>query len=90
MIEVVVRLFGFGVKASGVQEQTRTITEGTTVRQLWETLQTSAPAGSRLSIIEERKVSVYVNGHAFPQIKKWETVLQEQDTVTFMVLAMGG
>jgi len=85
-----VRLFGFGSRASGYETKTRVIPEGATIRELWEDMRTSANPDSLLARIEGKKVWVLINGLHFNQAKKWETLLADGDTVTFMVYAMGG
>jgi molybdopterin converting factor small subunit len=90
MATVIIRLFGFGSRASGYETETRVISEGTTIRELWENLRTSANPESLLAHMEEKKVWVLINGRHFNQAEKWQTPLTDGDTVTFMVYAMGG
>lgn len=83
------RLFGFS-GPSRFDLETRAIPEGTTVRQLWEELRREAPAKSLLATIPEKKILALVNGHPINRPEKWQQLLAEGDTVSFMVMALGG
>lgn len=84
------RLFGFGSKASGYDTKTRNIPLGTTLRELWETLRSSADDREMLARIDEKNVFFLVNGKMIHQEDMPQTDLEEGDTVTLMVLAIGG
>jgi molybdopterin converting factor small subunit len=90
MPQVTVRFFGFGSKASGFDTRTETIGQGSSLRQLWETLRCSADHSDLLARIDERQVFFLRNGELVRHEKIQETPLEEGDTVTLMVLAIGG
>ena len=90
MPAITLRLFGFGPKASGYDTETRSIPEGATIRGVWESLRSSANEDELLARIDQRSVFFLVNGRLIHGAETGRTVLQEGDTVTFMVLAIGG
>jgi hypothetical protein len=90
VIEVKIRLFGFGAKASELQTRFKSFPKGTTPVEVWETLRANAQAGSVLAEIDNRKIFCLVNGQPFPQNKIWKVSLSQNDSVTFMILAEGG
>jgi molybdopterin converting factor small subunit len=90
MPEITLRLFGFGSRASGFDTARRSVIAGTSVRELWENLRSSADDTELLARIDERNVVFLLNGTLIHQHKADHTVLKEGDTVTYMVLAMGG
>jgi sulfur carrier protein ThiS len=90
MPQVTVRLFGFGGKASGFDTRTETIGRGSSLRQLWESLQCSTEDSHSLARIDEKQVLFLRNGGIIRQEQMQETPLEEGDTVTLMVLAIGG
>lgn len=90
MPQVTVRLFGFGGKASGFDTRPETVGHGSSLHQLWESLRCSAEHSDLLARINEEQVLFLRNGELIRQEKMQETPLEEGDTVTFMVLAIGG
>ncbi len=90
MPEIKLRLFGFGSRASGFDTETKDIAAGTTMRELWETLRSTADDDELLARIDERNVFFLVNGKFIRQAEMPQTVLADGDTVTLMVLAIGG
>jgi hypothetical protein len=84
------RLFGFGSRASGLDTQTKNIPTGTSLREFWETLRSSADDTELLARIDEESVLFLVNGELTRQWELPHTVLVDGDTVTLMVLAIGG
>ena len=84
------RLFGFGSRASGFDTQTKKIPTGTSLREFWETLRSSADDTELLARIDEESVLFLVNGELTRQWELPHTVLVDGDTVTLMVLAIGG
>jgi len=90
MPEITLRLFGFGSRASGFDTELRSVAAGTTVRKLWEELRSSADDTELLARIDERNVVFLLNGTLIHQQETNHTVLKDGDTVTYMVLAMGG
>ena len=90
MLSINLRLFGFGARASGWDTDTRSISQGTTVLGVWERLRSSAREDELLSRIDERHVVFLLNGKLIPESRRQEAVLEEGDTVTFMVMAIGG
>jgi molybdopterin converting factor small subunit len=90
MPRVTIRLFGFGGKASGLEHKTENVSQGTNLRQLWESIRSSAQQNELLARIDERHVFFLRNGELVRPDQMQETPLEEGDTVTFMVLAVGG
>jgi sulfur carrier protein ThiS len=90
MPDIRLRLFGFGSKASGWEIDTRSVPQGTTASGVWKSLRSSAEEGALLARIDERNVFYLVNGKLIPRTRLEETVLEDGDTVTFMVMAIGG
>jgi molybdopterin converting factor small subunit len=88
--QINLRFFGFGSRASGIDTEAKNVRQGTTARELWEALRSSAGEQELLARIDEKNVSFFVNGRLVHHGKMHESVLEEGDTVTFMVLAMGG
>jgi len=84
------RLFGFGSRASGYDTKGRDIPAGTTLRELWENLRSSADDTELLARIDEKNVFFLVNGKMIHRDDMPQTDLEEGDTVTLMVLAIGG
>jgi molybdopterin converting factor small subunit len=90
MPEITLRLFGFGTRASDFDTERRSVAAGTTVHKLWESLRASADDNELLARIDERNVVFLLNGTLIHQHKTNRTTLKDGDTVTYMVLAMGG
>lgn len=90
MPDIELRLFGFGAKASGWDTDTRSVSEGTTVSAVWDSLRSSAQEGELLARIDERHVFFLLNGKLIPRTETHDAVLEDGDTVTFMVMAIGG
>ena len=90
MPNIRLRLFGFGAKASGWDTDTTSVPQGTTVSEVWQSLRSSAEEGELLARIDERHVFFLVNGKLTRGAQLQEAVLQDGDTVTFMVMAIGG
>lgn len=90
MPDITLRLFGFGSRASGFEVEYRKISAGTTVRQVWDSLRAGAGDTELLARIDERSVVFLINGRIIGQDKMSETTLADGDTLTCMVLAMGG
>jgi hypothetical protein len=90
MADITVRLFGFGSRASGFETEFRKITTGTTVRQVWDNLRAGADDTELLARIDERSVVFLINGRIIGQDRISEATLEDGDTLTCMVLAMGG
>jgi len=90
MPDIRLRLFGFGPKASGWDTDTSEVPQGTTVSEVWKSLRSSAQDGELLARIDERHVFFLVNGQLIhrPQIET--AVLDDGDTLTLMVMAIGG
>ena len=90
MPSINLRLFGFGPRASGWDTDTRSVSRGTTVLAVWNSLRSSAQEGELLARIDERHVVFLLNGKLTPRAQRQEAVLEDGDTVTFMVMAIGG
>jgi len=90
MPNIRLRLFGFGAKASGWDTDTLSVPQDTTVSEVWQSLRSSAEEGELLARIDERHVFFLVNGKLIHGAQLQEAVLRDGDTVTFMVMAIGG
>ena len=90
MPSINLRLFGFGPKASGWDTDTGSVARGTTVSEVWDSLRSSAREGELLARIDERHVVFLLNGKLIHEAQRQEAVLDDGDTVTFMVMAIGG
>ncbi|HJX39667.1 MAG TPA: MoaD/ThiS family protein [Anaerolineae bacterium] len=90
MPNIRLRLFGFGPKASGWDTDTTSVPQGTTVSEVWQSLRSSAEEGELVARIDERHVFFLVNGKLIHSAQLQEAALQDGDTVTFMVMAIGG
>lgn len=88
--DIELRLIGFGAKASGLHAETRAVREGTTARDVWEALRSSAEESELLSRMAERSVLVHISGKLVQWGETDRTVLGEGDALTFMVLSSGG
>ncbi len=64
--------------------------EGTTIQEVWDSLQSLAHDHDFLAEVHERQVSVLLNGKLLRRTKSLHTILVEGDTVTFMQLITGG
>jgi molybdopterin converting factor small subunit len=53
-------------------------------------LRSSADEHDFLERVDERQISILLNGKLTRRAEGLQTVLEEQDAVTFMVLATGG
>ena len=90
MPRVKVRFFGFGSKASGFDTRTEDIVDGTSLRQFWDELRSAADDGDLLARIDERQVFFIRNGELVSHDRMKKTVVEDGDTVSIMVLAVGG
>jgi sulfur carrier protein ThiS len=90
MPDIRLRLFGFGPRASGWDTDTSVVPQDTTVAEVWKSLRSSAQDGELLARIDERHVFFLVNGKLIHGAQLQEAVLRDDDTVTFMVMAIGG
>jgi len=90
MPEIKVRFFGFRPEVSDFEKETRSIADGTTVKDLWDELRSSSRSGKLLAQADERTVAVLVNRQVVERSQMQQTVLAEGDTVTLMVFVMGG
>lgn len=90
MPNINLRFFGLGARASGSHSEIRFVPEGSTIEEVWEDLRFSADDHDFLERIDETQVSTLLNGKLIRRAEGLQTVLEEQDTVTFMVLATGG
>ena len=64
--------------------------EGTTIQELRESVRSSADDHDFFARMNERQVSILLNGKLIRRAEGLQTVLEEQDKVTFMVLVTGG
>lgn len=90
MPHIGLRFVGLGALASGSHAEPRFVPEGTTVEEVWEIFRSSADEHDFLARMSERQVSILLNGKLIRRAEGLQTVLEEQDVVTFMVVATGG
>lgn len=90
MPQVTARFCGFNGKASGFETRMEDVTQGASLRQLWERLRCSADPDDLLARIDERQVLFIRNGELVSHENVEGTPLDEGDAVTLMVLAIGG
>jgi len=90
MPKVTLRLFGFGDRKSRFQEEAKAITQGATVRSVWEELRRSSGQEDLIGRIDERAVLILINGKPIHQLEDWQTILEDGDKVTILVKAFGG
>ena len=90
MPQIKLRFYGLGRKAGGLHSETRFVPEGTTIREVWDSLQSFAHDHEFLAQVNERQVSVLLNGKLVRRAEGLQTTLVEGDTVTFMQLITGG
>lgn len=90
MPHISLRFFGLGSRASGSHLETRFVPEGTTIQELWESVRSSADDHDFLARMNERQVSILLNGKLIRRAEGLQSVLGQEDVVTFMVLVTGG
>jgi len=90
MPQISLRFVGFGARASGSHVETRCVPEGTTLKELCESA--GAPFDDRgcLAPSELGKASIVLNGKLVHGATDLQTVVEDQDVVSFIVLAAGG
>jgi molybdopterin converting factor small subunit len=90
MPHVNVRFVGFGDRASGSQVGTRYVDQGTTLKAFCESVGAPVENDGCLARTDLGPVSIVLNGKLIRQATELQTVLKEQDVVSFIVLAAGG
>jgi hypothetical protein len=86
MISVHLRLFGLESRKGGFSCFEWMIREDSKLRELWVQIQASLLHCH----YDEKSLTVLINGKHFHQLAGWETILSKDDTIVFMVLAVGG
>jgi molybdopterin converting factor small subunit len=84
------RLFGLGRGDASKAHLTQSIESGTTVESLWQGLRAASGPDEKLSTFDRRAMLVLVNGRPIRFLAGWQTVVADEDTVSFMPKAFGG
>ena len=90
MPQVSLRFVGFGPRASGASEETRCVPQGTTLKELCESIGAPVDEQRCLALTDAGPVSIVLNGRQVRQATDLHTVVEEQDVVSLIVLAAGG
>ena len=84
------RFVGFGARSSGSRVETRCVPQGTTLKELCESVGASVDDHGRLALTDLGPVSTVLNRKLVRQATDLQTVVEEQDVVSFIVLGAGG
>ena len=90
MPHISLRFVGFGARASGSHVEARFVVQGTTLKELCESVGAPVDNQSCLARTDSGPVSIVLNGKLVRQATELQTVLKDQDVVSFIVLAAGG
>ena len=90
MPHISLRFVGFGARASGSHVETRCVPQGTTLKELCARVGAPVDDHGRLAPTDAGPVSVVLNGKLVRPATDLQTVVEEQDVVSFIVLAAGG
>ena len=90
MPHISLRFVGFGAQPSGSRVETRCVPEGTTLKEVCESVGTSLDDRGWLAPTDKGPASLVLNDKLVRGAGELQTVLEEQDAVAFMVLAAGG
>ena len=90
MAQVQLRLFGLREGHSRLNKISQIINQSKTVGDLWNDLQGMAEPGDRLAAIDREGILALVNGRPIHLLQGWETMVVDQDQVTFMLKTAGG
>ena len=90
MPHIRLRFVGFGARASGSREEMRCVPHGTTLKALCESIGAPVDDQRRLALTDTGPVSIVLNGKLVRRAAGFEAVVEEQDLVSFIVLASGG
>ena len=90
MPDVTLRFVGFGTRASESRVETRRVSHGTTLKALCASLGGPVDEHGWLAPTELGPVSMVLNGKLVRRPTGLQSVVKEQDVVSFIVLAAGG
>ena len=90
MPHVRLRFVGFGARASDSREEMRCVPQGTTLKTLCESVGAPVDGQRGLALTDAGPVSIVLNGKLVRRAAELQTVVKEQDVVSFIVLAAGG
>ena len=90
MPHITLRFVGFGARASGSHVETRYVPQGTTLKELCESVDAPGNDHGWLALTDTGPVSIVLNGKLVRRATGLQTVVEEQDVVSFIVLAAGG
>lgn len=90
MPHISLRFVGFGARASGSHEERRCVPQGTTLKELCESVGAPVDDQRWLALTDAGPVSIVLNGQQVRRATDLQTVVEEQDVVAFIVLAAGG
>jgi len=66
------------------------IKTGMTIQEVWDRVQGSAKSGERLATVDREALLALVNGRPIQYSDGWDTKLNDDDQVTFMIKTAGG
>ena len=89
-INLSIRLFGMRGKDAGMNLLPETVQIGSSVQDIWSSLQSEADPDERLATVPSEALLVLVNGSPIEYGDGWETILNEGDEVTYMIKTSGG
>ncbi len=89
-INLSIRLFGMRGKDAGINFLPEIVQSGTTVQDIWSSLQGEADPGERLATVPRDALLVLVNGEPIDYGDGWDTILYDGDEITYMVKTSGG
>lgn len=90
MPQISLRFVGFGARASGSDVETRCVPQGTTLKELCESLGAPVDDHGWLASTDLGPVSILLNGKLVRRATDLRIVVEEKDVVSFIVLAAGG
>ena len=90
MPHITLRFVGFGARASGSREEVRCVPHGTTLKALCESAGAPVDDQRGLALTDTGPVSIVLNGKLVRRAADLQTVVKEQDLVSFIALASGG
>ena len=90
MDKVSIRLFGMQNGHARLNKFDLNIKTGMTIQELWDQVQSSAKPGERLATVDQDALLALINGRPIHYTDGWDTQLNADDQVTFMLKTAGG
>ena len=90
MPHISLRFIGSGARASSPRVETRRVPQGTTLKELCESVGAPVDEQRCLALTDAGPVSIVLNGKLVRRATDLQTVVEERDVVAFIVLAAGG